>query len=106
MATATSITYNDRPMQAICGSFTADLASIAAAASEAITVAVPEAVVGDAVVISQQSALDDGLIIASAFVDSAGSITVEIENNHASAIDQGSTVFSFALLRGRLAGGS
>lgn len=102
MATATGITYHDRPAKVVTGEFTADLGSINAAASEAITAAVPEAEVGDIVVISQQAALTDGLIVASAFVDSAGSITVEIENNHTGAIDQGSTVFSFALIRGRL----
>lgn len=102
MATASGISYHDRPAKVVTGEFTADLGSINAGASEAITAAIPEAEVGDVVLISQQAALDDGLIIASSFVDSAGSVTVEIENNHSGAIDQGSTVFSFALVRGRL----
>lgn len=104
MATATGLAYHDRPAQIITGEFTADLASIAAAASEAIDVDLPEARVGDLVLVSPQSALDDGLVISSALVDADGSVVVEVENNHTSAIDQASTVFSFALIRGRLAG--
>ena len=106
MAAATGVSYHDRPARLITGEATVDLASIAGAANEDSTIAVPEANVGDIVLVSPQATLLDGLVISQAYVSAAGTITFTTENHTAGALNQGATVFSFALIAGRLSGGA
>jgi hypothetical protein len=83
------------------GTCTVDLASIDAGASEEVTIAVPDAKVGDSVIVSSRTVLTDGLVgPINPRVASAGSVSFWIENNHSGAIDQASGVFDFLIIRG------
>ena len=106
MATATGVTYHDVPALVLTGEATVDLSSIAAAGNEDSTIAVPEANVGDIVAISPQATLLDGLVVSQAYVSADGTITFTVENHSAGALNQGSTVFSYAVMRGRNGPGS
>lgn len=104
MAAASAITLN-RPTGATLtvysGTCTVDLGSIDAAAQEEVTIAVPNAKVGDAVIVSSRTALTDGLCgPINPRVASAGSVSFFIENNHTAAIDQASGTFDFMVIRG------
>jgi hypothetical protein len=101
MATATAVAATERPGgNTYAGQFTADLASIAAAGQELITVTVPGLAVGDQVNVSPRSALTAGLIIAWARVSAADTLVVAISNHSAGAVDQASTVFDYSVIRG------
>lgn len=100
MATATAQAALERGGNTFSGQFTADLASIAAAGQELITVTVPGAAVGDTVTVSPQSALLAGLIIAYSRVSAANTIIVAISNHSAGAVDQAATVFNYGIVRG------
>lgn len=101
MAAATGITRHTNAGAYATGEFTIDPGSISAGANEDQTVAVAEADVGDVVVISPQATLLDGLVLSQAYVSAAGTITFTLENHTAGALNQGSTVMSYALIRGQ-----
>lgn len=100
MSAATAIVMSALRGAYVCGQCTIDPGSINAGVNEDQTIAVPECKVGDVVVISPQATLTDGLVISQAGVFAAGTITFTLENHTGGAINQGSTVFSFALFRG------
>lgn len=100
MAAATAITFAQVPGVYMVGSCTIDTENIGAGANQDNTIAVPEAKVGDIVIISPRATLLDGLVISQAGVFAAGTITFTIENHTAGALNQASTVFDFILIRG------
>lgn len=69
-----------------------DFASIAAAASADLTIAVPGAVVGDAVSLGLPAAPAAGLIFQ-AFVSTAGTVTVRATNITAAAVDAAAAAY-------------
>ncbi len=100
MATGTAQAALERGGNSYSGQFSADLASIAAAGQELITVTVPGAAVGDVVSVSPQSALLAGLIIAYARVSAADTVIVAVSNHSGGAVDQAATVFNYGIIRG------
>jgi hypothetical protein len=101
MATATGVAATERPGgNTYTGQFTADLASIAAAGQELITVTITGLAVGDVICVSPRSALNAGLIVAYARVSAADTAIIAISNHSAGAIDAASTVFDYGVIRG------
>ena len=79
---------------------TLDFASIAAGASETLTITVTGAAVGDAAIASAPAGFEDGLVIC-CWVSAANTVSVRVHNVSAGAIDPASgtwraTVISFA----------
>lgn len=103
MAAATGIGYNgSAPGVFVTGYCTVDAASIAGGANEDITIAVPDAKVTDVAHVSPRTTLLNGLVISHAAVLAAGTITFTLENHTGGALNQASTVFNWALIRGSL----
>lgn len=105
MAAATGVApKTDVPFPTIkAGTFTLDPGSIAAGASEEQTVAVPEAKVGDSVIVSSRTVLVDGLVgPINPRVSADGTISFWLENNHSAALDQGTGTWDYTLIRGNL----
>jgi len=100
MASATAVSAQERGGNTYQHTFTAALASIAAAGQELITVSVPGAAVGDVVAVSPRSALLAGLIVAYARVSAADTVIVAISNHSAGAVAQASTFFDVGVIRG------
>lgn len=84
------------------GSFTLDPASVAANTAATETAAVPEARVGDFVAASPRVALDAGLILTHAWVATDGTITIELQNVTAAAIDAVSAMWDYVIVRGNI----
>lgn len=100
MAAATAITTKDRPAGHIFGgTCTFDLASIAAAGRELVTVAVPGVAAEDTAVISPRTQLTAGLIISNVRC-SAGQIEFAVHNVTGAGVDNASVVADFTVLRG------
>lgn len=101
MATATAVAAQDRPaghnfnVQA-----TVDLASIAAAGSEVVTVTVPGVVVGDVPIPCPRDGLNAGLVIGQARVSAANTVVFTVSNITAGALDAASQIFDIGILRG------
>ena len=101
MATATAVSPVERGGgNTYQHTFTAALASIAAAGQELITVTVPGAAVGDVAVVSPRTALLAGLVIAYAQVSAANTVIVAISNHSGLGVAQTSTVFDVGIVRG------
>ena len=100
MAAGTSITPTTQLGGFLKGSFTLDIGSILTEANEDQTVAVPEAKIGDTVIITPRAALLDGVAIVNPHVSAAGTITFTVENNSGSTRDQGSGTYDYCLIRG------
>lgn len=103
---ATNVSPSDSPSVVITGSFTLDPASVAAGGTGTETAAVPEAKVGDCVIVNPRGGLTDGLIIGHVRVSAAGTIEITLENHTGSPIDQGSGTWNYALIRGASGPGS
>jgi hypothetical protein len=100
MPAATAVTPVDRPQgkqQAF--TFVLDPGSIAAGASEAETVAIPGAAVGDVCVITPRGVIPAGIVISPVRVV-AGALNFNIENNSAGAVDLASFTWDAVLFRG------
>lgn len=103
MGAATSVTNKAGIAAALIvasGYCTVDLASIAAAGREVVTIAVPQAKLYDAVIVNPRATLTAGLVISQAYVSAAGTITFVVENHSAGIVDQTSTVFDWTIIRG------
>lgn len=101
MATATAVAAQDRPAgHHFAVTLVADLASIAAAASEVVTATVPGATVGDSVVVNPRDGLNAGLIIGQARVSAANTVVFTVSNITAGALDAASQIFDIGILRG------
>lgn len=102
MAAATSVFVPDRPGgNTYTGTFTLDAASIAAGARGQQTVACPGVQVGDVIVVRSRTA--SALIVAAERVTSAGNFEFYLENNSAGAVDEASSTYDFAVIRGTTA---
>lgn len=77
---------------------TLDFPSANAAATQALTVAVPGAALGDAVVLAPPSTLNAGLI-PSAFVSAADTVTIRVTNITAVAIDAASATWGVLVFK-------
>ena len=84
--------------RAVLGSASLDFGSISAVETAELTIAVPTAVVGDAVSLGVPVTLDAGLV-AMAYVSAADVVTVRIGNITAGAIDPDAGVFSVAVIK-------
>lgn len=95
-----SITYVDA--RTTLGFLTAtaalDFPSIAAAAKADLTIAVPGAAVGDAVMLGLPAAPAAGLIF-NAFVSAAGVVTVRASNTSSGAVDEASMTFRAVVIK-------
>ena len=100
MPAATAITTNRGYLQVLTGTFVLDIGSILTAANEDSTIAIPDANVGDLVIIAPRAPRLDGLILANPHVDSDGSVTFTVENNSASTRDEASATYDYAIIRG------
>lgn len=77
---------------------TLDFPSAAAAGTQALTVSVPGAAVGDAVLLAVPASLNAGLI-PSAFVSAADTVTIRVSNITAGAIDAASAVWGVLVFK-------
>lgn len=75
-----------------------DLGSVAANTSEEETATVPGVKVGDFVV-CMDSALQAGIVIANARVSAADTVTLQVINTAASAVDAASKTLTFMVVR-------
>lgn len=75
-----------------------DLGSVAANTSEEETAAIPGVKVGD-VVVCMDSALSAGQVISQARVSAADTVTLQVINTTASAIDAASRTMTFLVVR-------
>lgn len=100
MPAATAIAFIDRPSgHQESFTFVLDPGSIAAGASEAETVAIPGAAVGDVALITPQGVIPAGIVISPVRVV-AGALNFNIENNSAGAVDLASMTWSAIIFRG------
>lgn len=97
---ATSITPSDQKGVRYAGSFTLDLASLAANTQGTDTAAISEARVGDVVVVTPRAALTEGLAIKHAYVSADGVVTIVLHNHTGSPINEGSATFDYVGFRG------
>lgn len=101
MPAATAVAYSSHNgFVVISGTCTLDIGSIATEVNEDQTIAVPDAKVGDIVLVQPRAALLDGLAIVNPHVSATGTITFTVENNSASTRDQGSGTYDWMLIRG------
>lgn len=102
MPAATAVTVLDRPSGHFQQfTFVLDPGSIAAGATETETVALPGCQIGDVITaLSPGVAVNPGLIIGVGRVSAAGTITFQIDNNSAGALDMGSSTWTGMLMRG------
>lgn len=101
MAAATNIDRRDGFIVVAGGSFTLDPGSVAGDAKEDQTVAVPEARVGDGVLIQPRAALGNGLVVSAPHVSANGTITFTLQNTTAATpVDEGSATWDFYVIRG------
>jgi hypothetical protein len=101
MAAATGVTYKaGRGAIIVGGTCVLNPGSIAAAAREDQTIAVPDAKIGDVVMVSPRDVLLAGLVVSHARVSAAGAISFFLANHSAGAVDQASGTWDWALIRG------
>lgn len=99
-STATGVSPTERGGNTFAGSFTADPASVASLGIELITVTIPGLRSGDCVNVVPRTALLTGLIIAWVRVSADNTLIVALVNATGGALDQGSTVFDYGVIRG------
>ena len=99
-STATGVTASERGGNTFAGSFTADPASVASLGLELITATIPGLRAGDVVNVVPRSALLTGLVIAWVRVSADNTLVTALVNVTAGALDQGSTVFDYGVIRG------
>ncbi|MDF2660305.1 MAG: hypothetical protein K0Q94_3096 [Paenibacillus sp.] len=88
--------YNDRQLLSV--DYTWNVPSIAGGGGEAtVNIAHPEAVVGDAVTVGTNVALQK--LVASAYVAAKGTVSLRLLNPSGAAVTQGNTLFSITLLK-------
>lgn len=98
---ATAITPNPYPFQLIrTGSFTLDVANITAGQIATDTAAVPEARVGDIVLVQHRATQAMLVVCLGAYVSADGSITMVFANPTAGALNQASATYDYVLIRG------
>lgn len=78
---------------------TLDFASIAADAEAELTVTVPDAQVGDPVMVAPPAALEANLIVAAAFVSAADTVTIRLYNPTVGAIDPAAADWTVAIVK-------
>jgi hypothetical protein len=77
---------------------TLDFPSVAAGADEELTVTVPDAAIGDPVVVAPPAALEAGLAVT-AFVSAANTVTVRLVNATVAPIDPASASYTVAIIK-------
>jgi hypothetical protein len=77
---------------------TLDFASIAAGADDELTVTVPDAAIGDPVIVAPPATLEAGLAVT-AFVSAADTVTIRLVNATASPIDPASGAWTVAIIK-------
>ena len=97
---ATAVTPSERGGNIFAGSFTVDPASVASLGIELITVTIAGLRAGDCVNVVPRTALLTGLVIAWVRVSADNTLIVALVNVTAGALDQGSTVFDYGVIRG------
>lgn len=102
--TATSIVENDSQRGVVVRRYTCtvDLSNLSDGGQDVVSVAIPDAQVGDAVIAQSRTALLAGTAIANARVSAAGTVEVLVNNTApATARDNASATWDITIIRGR-----